>query len=88
MTENPDLFYGIRGGGCNFGVVTEFVFRLHPQPKTIFAGRVLFTPDKLEALAAVLDTWWANVKPEEAVYVVFGRAPPDGTVSSFFFDFL
>ncbi|THH28994.1 hypothetical protein EUX98_g5195 [Antrodiella citrinella] len=63
LTENPDLFYGIRGGGCNFGVVTE----------------ALFTPDKLEALAAVLDTWWANIKPEEAIYVVFGRAPPDGT---------
>ncbi|KAH8102185.1 hypothetical protein BXZ70DRAFT_58556 [Cristinia sonorae] len=77
-TENPDLFYGIRGGGSNFGVVTEFVFRLHPHPRTIFAGVIVFTPDKLEAIAAVMDAWWANAKPQEAIFIIFGRPPPTG----------
>jgi FAD/FMN-containing dehydrogenase len=41
-TENADLFWGIRGAGGNFGVVTEFVLRLHPQRSTVFAGIVAY----------------------------------------------
>ncbi|TCD68008.1 hypothetical protein EIP91_011677 [Steccherinum ochraceum] len=77
-TENPDLFYGIRGGGSNFGVVTEFVFRLHPHARTVFAGVVAYTPDKLPALVKALDAWVVNIKPQEVIYMVFGRAPPNG----------
>ena len=43
--ENADLFWGIRGGGGNFGVVTSFEFQLHPVGPEIYAGLVVFPFD-------------------------------------------
>jgi len=41
-SENPDLFWGVRGGGGNFGIVTNFEFRLHPMQRDVVAGSLSF----------------------------------------------
>jgi hypothetical protein len=46
-TSNPDLFWAVRGAGQNFGVVTAFTFRGYAQPNPVYAGPLIFTPDKL-----------------------------------------
>ncbi len=40
--ENADLYWGVRGGGGNFGVVTSFDFRVHPMQRTVVGGDILF----------------------------------------------
>jgi len=40
--ENPDLYWGVRGGGGNFGVATNFEFQLHPMQRQVVGGNILF----------------------------------------------
>jgi FAD/FMN-containing dehydrogenase len=54
-TENADLFWGLRGGGGNFGVVTTFDFRAHPQGK-IVASTITYAADDLSSII----TGWRN----------------------------
>ncbi|GGT53528.1 FAD-binding oxidoreductase [Streptomyces purpureus] len=75
--EHADLFWGIRGGGGNFGVVTEFEFRLHPLGPTVLAGLTMFP---IERAAEVLRGWRdrADAAPDElATAVVVLTAPPE-----------
>ena len=57
--DHPDLFWGLRGGGGNFGVVTSFRFRAHPIGPTVLAGPMLFP---LERGPEVMETYrgWAR----------------------------
>jgi FAD/FMN-containing dehydrogenase len=74
--EHPDLFWALRGGGGNFGVVTSFEFRLHAVGPTVFAGPILWdAADAGEVLRCYRDC--IRDAPDELGTVVrFGAAPP------------
>jgi FAD/FMN-containing dehydrogenase len=62
--ENADLFWGLRGGGGNFGIVTEFEYRLHPLGPIVLGGMALWP---VERAAEVLRAWrdYADTAPDE-----------------------
>jgi FAD/FMN-containing dehydrogenase/DNA-binding HxlR family transcriptional regulator len=73
--ENPDLFWGLRGGGGGLGVVTSFTYRLHPVGPEVLAGPVFWAlEDAVEVLLAYRDQV-ASAPPELATTVVLRRAP-------------
>lgn len=74
--ENPDLFWAIRGGGGNFGVVTSFEFQLHDVGPEILAGLIVHpladAPELLGAFAKIAET-----APDDlTTWVVMRKAPP------------
>jgi FAD/FMN-containing dehydrogenase len=75
-TENSDLFWGLRGGGGNFGVVTEFELRLHPVGPTVYGGLLMFPRDRAVDVCRRFREFAATAPRELAGGVVFMTAPP------------
>jgi FAD/FMN-containing dehydrogenase len=75
--QNPDLFWAIRGGGGNFGVVTSFEFQLHPVGPEVWIGLVMYPVSQarqvLQAYRAFRESW-----PDELFGIaVFWNAPTE-----------
>lgn len=74
--DNAELFWALRGGGGNFGVVTEFEFALHPLGPEILAGLIVF-PFAQAKQVLTRYRQLANAAPEDlSVWVVLRQAPP------------
>jgi hypothetical protein len=74
-TENSELFWGLRGGGGNFGIVTEFEFRLHPVGPIVHAGPVFWPIEKSPDVLRFYREWIAEAPDELMTIVIHRRAP-------------
>ncbi|QIN81942.1 FAD-binding protein [Rubrobacter tropicus] len=74
-TENADLFWGIRGGGGNFGVVTSFEYRLHPVGPEVTFCFVLYPGDRAKEVLRFCDEYAAQAPDEVSPLGVLGRVP-------------
>ena len=74
--ENADLFWGVRGGGGNFGIVTEFEFNCVPLGPTILAGPVFWPMEQSGEVLRFYRDWVADAPDELMTIVVHRKAPP------------
>jgi FAD/FMN-containing dehydrogenase len=75
-SENPDLFWGIRGAGGNFGIVTEFEFRLNPVGPVVLAGPIFWPMEESAKVLRFYRDWITDVSDEMTTVVVHRRVPP------------
>jgi FAD/FMN-containing dehydrogenase len=75
-TENPDLFWGTRGGGGNFGVVTRFEFQLHPVGPELLSGLMVFPFDQAQSVVNGFARFTETMPDELNVWLVIRHAPP------------
>ena len=74
--ENSDLFWALRGGGGNFGVVTRFTFRLHEVGPTVYGGIVAWPFQRADEILAAYRTLTTDAPRELTVWLLLINAPP------------
>ena len=75
-TENADLLWGLRGGGGNFGIVTQFEFDLHRLGPMVYAGPIFYPADAAGDLLRAFRDWAADAPDEITAVVNLTTAPP------------
>lgn len=75
-SENPDLFWAIRGGGGNFGVVTLFEFNLHPVGPQVLSGLIVYPFDQAKTVLTRYREFVDGMPDDLTVWAVLRQAPP------------
>lgn len=75
-TEYPDLFWALRGGSGNFGVVTHFEFRLHPVGPNVLSGLIVYPLSEAKSVLQQYRDFMDKAPDELAVWAVMRQAPP------------
>ena len=73
--EHPDLFWGLRGGGGNFGIVTRFTYRLHPVGPLVLAGPIFYALDDAPEVLRLYRDFAADAPDELTTILTLRRAP-------------
>ncbi len=73
--ENADLFWGLRGGGGNFGIVTKFEFRLHQVGPTVLGGLIFHPATRRGEVARFYREFAGNAPDELTTHLTFGTSP-------------
>jgi len=73
---DSELLWGLRGGGGNFGVVTEFEYALHEVGPIVYGGVIMYGADKAEDLLSFYSDWVENLPDDLTTMIVFLTAPP------------
>ena len=74
--EHPDLYWGLRGGSGNFGVVTRFEFRLHPVGPDVLSGLIVYPISEAKAVLQQYREFVAKMPDDLQVWTVLRQAPP------------
>jgi FAD/FMN-containing dehydrogenase len=74
--ENPDLFWGLRGGGGNFGVLTSLEYELHPVGPEVFGGAVAWRAEDAPEVLEMFRRRAADAPPELSLVAAMRVAPP------------
>jgi FAD/FMN-containing dehydrogenase len=74
--ENADLFWGLRGGGGNFGVVTNFEYKLYPLGPELMAGAIAWRAEDAREVLEMYRTLTEQAPPELTIAAVLRMAPP------------
>ena len=75
--ENADLYWGVRGGGGNFGVVTSFEFKLHPMQRQVVGGRIMWPIARARDVMSMYAEYLPQA-PDELDLIYFMAEPPGG----------